>query len=330
LRRGVTLATLAYVVVLSVHLGALALRVPLTGWLAAAQDLTLYLFLPLPALLALGLALRARAALALAVLPLAVFLYHYAPQLFPPRAMAAGGGASLRLLTFNVSGNHGRARAQPLVELIRAERPDVVAVQELPWRRLDDVMTAVGDEYPYVARTPDVATISRWPLADAHDLWLAGNDYVSQRVSVQVGARWVTLSNVHVKRPVSGLSLRRNLLPWAEQFETGWRDVPAEALVRSLAPLEEPQVVAGDFNQTDWSASYATIAAALQDSFREAGWGFGHTYPSAIGHDPWTVSVPLLRLDYVFHSAGLGATEARVGPAAGSYHLPVIVDLQVR
>ena len=94
--------------------------------------------------------------------------------------------------------------------------------------------------------------------------------------------------------------------------------------------VEGPQLVTGDFNQTEWSPSYPLVTAELRDSFREAGWGFGHTFPSTLSWARWDISLPLLRIDYIFHSGELLAQDARVGPASRSQHLPVIVDLAFR
>ena len=35
-----------------------------------------------------------------------------------------------------------------------------------------------------------------------------------------------------------------------------------------------------DFNQTEWSPPYPRLVGVLEDSFREVGWGFGHTFRS--------------------------------------------------
>jgi endonuclease/exonuclease/phosphatase (EEP) superfamily protein YafD len=275
------------------------------------------------------LALRAPAVLVVLVLPLALFLYHYAPQVFP-RAIASGGGPSLRVLTFNVSGNHRRGEAESVLRVVEAEQPDVVALQEARASTREALAAALGDAYPYQVSTSDVATLSRFPFLAVEDLQLPGNAYVNQRAEVLVDDRVVVLSNVHIKRPTAGLSARQTLLPWLRRYDTEWRDTPVGALVDDLTRTMGPHIVVGDFNQTEWSASYAQLTTVLRDSFREVGWGFGHTYPSAIGSGTWDVPLPLLRLDYVFHSPEISALGAHVGPAADSYHLPVVADLQVR
>jgi endonuclease/exonuclease/phosphatase (EEP) superfamily protein YafD len=92
----------------------------------------------------------------------------------------------------------------------------------------------------------------------------------------------------------------------------------------AINALHEPALLLCDCNLTDTSQAYAQLAAFLVDSFREAGWGFGH---SSFGRRP-----PFLgqRLDYIWHSDRLTAIEARVGPDGGSDHRPVVVKLALR
>jgi endonuclease/exonuclease/phosphatase (EEP) superfamily protein YafD len=103
-----------------------------------------------------------------------------------------------------------------------------------------------------------------------------------------------------------------------------------KALVPRIDSVVGPQLVMGDLNQTEWSSSYPLVATELGDSFREAGWGFGHTFPSDLAWTHLDISLPLLRIDYVFHSSDLLVEEAHVGPAGGSHHLPVSVALGFR
>jgi endonuclease/exonuclease/phosphatase family metal-dependent hydrolase len=75
------------------------------------------------------------------------------------------------------------------------------------------------------------------------------------------------------------------------------------------------------------------MTAHYHDSYREAGWGLGFTFPA---NGPYATSVfqwipPLVRLDYIFHDAAFEAVEARVWPTSGgSDHLPVFAALALR
>jgi endonuclease/exonuclease/phosphatase (EEP) superfamily protein YafD len=60
------------------------------------------------------------------------------------------------------------------------------------------------------------------------------------------------------------------------------------------------------------------------DSFAAAGSGFGLSWSL-------TPSIPpMLRIDYVWHSAALRTVQAQIAERRGSDHLPVIVDIAIR
>jgi endonuclease/exonuclease/phosphatase (EEP) superfamily protein YafD len=95
-------------------------------------------------------------------------------------------------------------------------------------------------------------------------------------------------------------------------------------LEQALRALREPALLLCDCNLTDTSQAYARLATFMSDSFREAGWGFGHS--SFSRRPPFQAQ----RLDYVWHSDRLVALEAFVGPEGGSDHRPVVARLALR
>ena len=97
-----------------------------------------------------------------------------------------------------------------------------------------------------------------------------------------------------------------------------------------LAANQSPIIVAGDFNMSDASLIYDEVAAQLQDAWRGAGVGAGRTWPVAEAIGLPRVIQPLLRIDYIWHSADLRPTAATVGEAIGSDHLPVMVVFEWR
>jgi len=83
---------------------------------------------------------------------------------------------------------------------------------------------------------------------------------------------------------------------------------------------------------------YRLIASVLRDSWREAGYGFGHTFPGTPtipGTRPVIlgIQVPkwLIRIDCIFHSPDLFASTAQIIPSDGaSDHRPVMATLRFR
>ncbi len=104
------------------------------------------------------------------------------------------------------------------------------------------------------------------------------------------------------------------------------------------AHTTQPIIVTGDFNMTDQNVSYNFVAGVLRDSWREAGLGLGHTFPSNNLNARPTFNVAglypmmwLVRIDYIFHSAHWHAVSADLGNWDGqSDHRPVIVKLLLK
>ena len=92
----------------------------------------------------------------------------------------------------------------------------------------------------------------------------------------------------------------------------------------------KPFIVAGDFNTSDASLIYVEVAALVSDAWRAAGVGAGRTWPVAEAIGLPRVVQPLLRIDYIWHSADLRTVAARVGEPIGSDHLPVTVEFEWR
>ena len=76
-----------------------------------------------------------------------------------------------------------------------------------------------------------------------------------------------------------------------------------------------PVILTGDFNDTPVSYCYRQIANELDDTFVEAGKGFGQTY---------TQMLPMLRLDYIFHSKALQTIEHKTIDRDYSDHYPIV------
>lgn len=82
-------------------------------------------------------------------------------------------------------------------------------------------------------------------------------------------------------------------------------------------------MVVGDFNATPWSSPFRRLMDTTGLENSQIGFGLQPTYPST--------SNLLLRIpiDHLVHSSALEVTSRQLGPALGSDHFPLIVDLQV-
>jgi endonuclease/exonuclease/phosphatase family metal-dependent hydrolase len=100
--------------------------------------------------------------------------------------------------------------------------------------------------------------------------------------------------------------LKRAYVKRAEQVET---------ISEHIAKCPYPVIVCGDFNDTPVSYAYQKMSKGLKDAYCEAGSGIGRTYNGKI---------PLLRIDFIFHSPTYKAYDFRIPDADLSDHFPVV------
>ena len=102
----------------------------------------------------------------------------------------------------------------------------------------------------------------------------------------------------------------------------GHREKETMQLKQMIQDLDGPVLLMCDCNMTDTSEAYARLDTVLDDSFRETGWGMGHTLqPPQL--------FPVQRIDYVWHTDEFEALYAYVGQDGGSDHLPIVAKLRL-
>jgi endonuclease/exonuclease/phosphatase (EEP) superfamily protein YafD len=318
-----------------------------------------WLFLPLPlwvalAVLAAGRGRVALPALLASALPWIVFGALYG-ELFLPRAgqvtgavargsaEAATAGPTVRVMTFNIT-----ARPRPMdgvVAAIRDADPDILLVQELSaWAGLE-LAAGLESSYAHVRLRPETGWAgtglwSRYPVL-LDEVWEGSHRNAQwQHAVISLRGQPLHVVNLHLTTPTV---LHRRLpvidVPVILGPAPHWRFVEVSVLAPRLEALVrsgEPVIVAGDLNFTDQTGDYRRLrAAGLQDAHRQAGWGFGHTFPTGATRirgirGEWNIPVPLLRLDYLLTSPGVRPHSTVVGPdSGGSDHYPVIGDFWV-
>ena len=298
-------------------------------WLLALfNGFAVYLFAPLPLAALLALLARNRTAW-LAWLSVALlFGALFGGDLLPPSPVARAGSTdpALTVMTYNVL--YTNTTAGPIATTVIATAPDVVAFQELTSSLAQQLEREIGTLYPY--RTPmhpatcfaETAIWSRYPLrAEQVD------EEILCRVSmavVEIEGRAVRVVDVHAW-PYTGLDRA------AVERGFRWRQEQIEWVLGRVAGQPEPLLLLGDLNSAPMHTVYRTVAACMVDSFREAGWGLGHTFPATEGR-AWNLPRPgrLVRIDHIFHSAAWRAEAAWVGEWDGqSDHLPVVARLRL-
>ena len=230
------------------------------------------------------------------------------PRFVPDGRSVPAGSAELRVATLNADA--GRADPRALVALVRSERIDVLAVEQLPPGGVTALEKAgLGALLPYHELHPeyDSSIYSRTPLTHGGPL-AAGTAWPQVTAEVTVGGRTVRLVAVHTYYPLGDPKR------WT-------RDMTAlTSVARSGGP---DTVFLGDFNASlDHAPMRDLLAAGLTDTHAELGHGWARTWPAGNALVP-----PLVQLDHVLHGSGLAAVSVGERTVPGTDHRAVVAVL---
>ncbi len=222
---------------------------------------------------------------------------------------ATGGDDAFRVLSFNVHSSNDAYGA--VVDYIRRTEPDVVFLHEAT-RLWEESLAQAGLGYEIVPGRDGLifGTLALVPPGAAARTLGFG---VEGRRAVEVvapgpGGETISLLGIH---PVSPVNEHRSAL----------RDAQLDFAAEWAASRDGPVVVAGDFNATPWSAAFRRFVddSGLRSS--QTGFGIQASFPA--DSNP-AVRIPI---DHLLVSEGLGVRDRRLGPALGSDHFPLLVDL---
>jgi endonuclease/exonuclease/phosphatase (EEP) superfamily protein YafD len=225
--------------------------------------------------------------------------------------------AALRLHVLTVNARCGRADPAALLRIVRRHNVDVLAVQELT-PEMTSRLTAAGLAqllpFPHLDPRPGAAGAglwTRWPLTPLPSV--PGLTAAAPRARIDpLGGRPVTLTAIHALSPMRG-----HACMWQRELAQ---------IRQTLAPDDEPQVVAGDFNASrDHRPFRDLLAAGLQDcadSSQGRSWP-GFTWPAA-GRE-----LPVMRLDHVLVSRTATVRRARAVHVPFTDHRGVLVTIEL-
>ncbi|MEU5950859.1 endonuclease/exonuclease/phosphatase family protein [Streptomyces sp. NPDC047525] len=255
-------------------------------------------------------ALRSRPLVIGAALLTAAHLVLLVPRFIPDDQRHIPAQApELRVATLNT--HVGKEDARALVRLVKSERIDVLAVQELPAAGIAALAEAgLSKVLPYEELQPenDSSLYSRIPLTRGGPLQ-ADTTWPQTTAQVTVGGRAVRLVAVHTYYPLGDAKR------WT-------RDMTA---LTSVARDSGPDTVfLGDFNASLDHAPMRDLLASggLTDTHAELGEGWARTWPAGKSLLP-----PLVQLDHVVHGRGLAGVSVGERTVPGTDHRAVIATL---
>ncbi|HJX38783.1 MAG TPA: endonuclease/exonuclease/phosphatase family protein, partial [Anaerolineae bacterium] len=301
-------------------------------WLRLAADFLPFLFVPLIVLVpAVLLCARSRVAKAFVSLPCLVFALVYG-RLFLPQPTVASSSPQLGLSVMSYNVTRGAPGVDNILAIIESEGADVVALQEVT-PQVAQALSGLSELYPHMALHPTLdgyagcAVLSRFPISDDEAFPLVEGAHLYQQVVLDVNGARLDLLNVHLQPPrltARWLGESRVFIPAG--YDTSFQDEELKRLLTIVDAVEGRVILAGDLNMTDQSPGYRELRRRLLDAYREAGWGFGHTFPDMEVRSMPT-PFPLVRIDYIFHSRDMRASRSYVGDRGGPDHRFLVAEL---
>ena len=294
--------------------------------LALANTVAEYLFVPLPGLLIASLWPVRWPALAQLSLPLIIFGLLFGPLFWPPprRPIEVEDERLITVMSFNLLARNRSYQA--IAATIQAAGPDLVGLQELRPHSAQELVARLEADYPYHTLQPlapgrSAGLLSRYPIEQVEWFALPPLD-IALHATVRIEGEPVHVLVVHLSPNNFFDHPASEFIPLVKE-RYGRRAAETRRLQQKIKGLTGPVLLMCDCNMTDTSEAYARLTTVLQDSFRQAGWGFGHTFQPAIA------PFPIQRIDYVWHSEAFQPVRAYVGQDGGSDHLPVVAQFRL-
>jgi endonuclease/exonuclease/phosphatase (EEP) superfamily protein YafD len=259
----------------------------------------------------------------------------FADGVLPKPGPTSPSGPTLTAMTYNVGA--WNRHPDKVVGAIHASGADLIGLFELRPAIADVVRNQLQTRYPYQVLAPDdagvhgIGAISRFPLQPLLERLPGDWPAPPQLFTVQWPTRDVLWVNVHARSP--GVAITA----WREHrsIATAWRWLSERRQEETQAVYEfaqrhaEALVITADLNVTPYNSAYTTVTAELQDTWRIAGFGWGHTWSflrRQLGIPVW-----LARIDYVLCSRDWLVHEAKLSPwDKVSDHRPIVATLSAR
>jgi endonuclease/exonuclease/phosphatase family metal-dependent hydrolase len=252
---------------------------------------------------------------------------------FGPMETSSAEDRPLRIMSYNIAAGHGDIDG--IVAVIRAERPDIVALQEVDvhWSERSDFVDqarylaeALGMHYFYAPiytftsddgppRQYGLAFLSIRPLEAKvnHELTRLSTQEAAPaprpepgfpEIQVTVNGEAIRIFNTHLDYR-SDPSVRISQI--AEMLEI-------------MGPLDRPKLLVGDLNARPYAAELEPLFSVFEDAW--AGQSDpGYTFPST-GRDR--------RIDYILHTDHCRVDRVYIVETTASDHVPVVADLICR
>lgn len=265
---------------------------------------------------------------------------------------------AIRMMTYNVHSFKPYGEEiietvkEQMLDLIEEENPDIVCFQEYftrfkgPYDITDSLKRILGTKHFYFVpisknsyEANGLAVFSKYPIINQGEINFkdSKNGNSSIWVDLQVPGKIIRVYNVHLQSIAFDKQDYNYLDKVTKKMDA--EITPSKRILRMLRTafvkrsnqVDEmkihmrncniPYIIAGDFNDTPASYAVTQLTSSLNNSFIEAGSGFGRTYNGKF---------PNFQIDYIATTKNIDVLNYRIIEAKLSDHFPVRSDLKIK
>ena len=263
----------------------------------------------------------------------------------------------IKVMTFNVRAfniykwEKQKDARDSIFRFIHKEDPDIICFQE--YYTQEKGLFAASRIYRSLKNTPyrhtystigetsnsqyGIATFSSYPIVGKGTFHFDNTFNTAIYTDIKINEDTVRIFNNHLQSVhlsskhysfLDSLNIRYNdqqldeIVDISHRLKDAFvrRSKQADIISGRISESPHPVIVCGDFNDTPVSYVYKKIRSHLSDSFIEAGWGIGNTYPGI---------TPSLRIDYILHNQKMNAIYTERIRLKLSDHYPLITYLKL-
>lgn len=223
-------------------------------------------------------------------------------------------GDTIRVMTLNLLSTN--EQYSDVIDYIRSVDPDLVLLHEAsrPW---EVAIESGGLDYQIKRARSDDLIFGTLVLVRGEDVTAVSHGFAAS------APRAVALDYMPHGWEIPLSVLGTHPLAPTDEERADLRDAQLGFAGDWAARQSGAFMVVGDFNATPWSWPFRRLMSSAELLSSQRGFGLQPSFPAT--------SNLLLRvpIDHLLHSPALEVTARQLGPALGSDHFPLVVDLQV-
>ncbi|MDO6758990.1 endonuclease/exonuclease/phosphatase family protein [Tamlana sp. 2_MG-2023] len=248
---------------------------------------------------------------------------------------------TMSILTFNVRSAGGaghtsdrdrdqrKVRIETMSAFVKNQNADIVMFQEF-WSA--DVKDFPNYPYTFLGQRKGIGKsiqviLSKFPIVNKGYVDFPNTANNAMYADIQYKNEIIRVYSIHLQsfsvEIDSNFFTENGLKAVYPKIDKGqkMKSAQTELLQESFQEFNGRSIVCGDFNATPFSKTYKTISKDRQDSFLEAGSGFGETY-NLLGYP--------MRLDYILPDANFEVIAHKNFNLKLSDHEPILVYLKLK